>query len=84
MSGFCHFIKTLCVLELIMCLLKNTKNSLLQDNSNLMENSNNVVCIISLFFYTAAELQFAVPVLFFHAARPKAALIHGYLLALQV
>lgn len=50
MSGFCHFIKTLCVLELIMCLLKNTKNSLLQDNSNLMENSNNVVCIIKSVF----------------------------------
>lgn len=50
-----------------------------------MENSNNMVCVISLFFYTAAELQFAVPALFFfHAARPKAALVHGYLLALQV
>lgn len=46
-----------------------------------MEHSNNTVCVISLVFCTAAELQLAVLVLGFHAVGPKAAFIHGYLLA---
>lgn len=65
MSGFCYFIKTLCMLELIMCLLKNTKNSLLKDNNNLMENSRNMVCHQSVFLHSCWAAVYCPSTVFF-------------------
>lgn len=45
-----------------------------------MEHSNNMVCVITLFSYTAAELQLAVPVLFFSCCGVKSG-IHSWLFA---
>lgn len=46
----------------------------------MMEHSNNMVCVISLFFYTAAELQLAVLVLDFSCCRAESG-IHSWLFA---
>lgn len=45
-----------------------------------MEHSNNTVCVISLFSYTAAGLQLAVLVLFFSCYGAKSS-IHSWLFA---